>query len=55
MNPLMFVNWHAVGQRFVVLCWIAAIVLAIILLARVAPQSNTSRHHPDRPVIYGVH
>jgi hypothetical protein len=44
MRPLLFVNWSSVNGMFRGLMWIAAIVLASVIVIHLVPAS-TSVHH----------
>lgn len=45
MGPLGFVNWRVVSARFCLLMWIAAAVLAWIILMHVARSPAGAAHH----------
>jgi hypothetical protein len=47
MHPLLFVNWSSVSARFRALMWVAAIMLAGVILVHLAPAS-TAAHHSMR-------
>jgi hypothetical protein len=36
MRPLLFVNWRQVSQRFTMLMWLLAAVLAVVVLVHAA-------------------
>jgi len=45
MGPLGFVNWRTVNAQFCLLMWVAAAVLAFIILMHVAPAPSADSHH----------
>ncbi len=45
MGTLGFVNWRVVNERFCVLMWIAALVLACVILTHLAPSAGSAAHH----------
>jgi hypothetical protein len=45
MNRLMFVDWHAVNTAFVLLCWLLAVVLAVVLLVGTAGAPTAAHTH----------
>jgi hypothetical protein len=47
MHPLLFVNWSSVSSMFRGLMWIAAIVLAGVIIIHLMPDS-ASAHHTAR-------
>jgi hypothetical protein len=40
MRPLLFVNWSSVSSMFRGLMWIAAIVLAAVIVVRLVPAAH---------------
>ena len=44
MRPLLFVNWSAVSSMFRGLMWIAAIVLAAVIVIHLVPASAPVHH-----------
>jgi hypothetical protein len=44
MGPLGFVNWRVVNARFCALMWIAAAVLAWVILMHLAPSHGGGAH-----------
>jgi len=45
MGPLGFVNWRVVNARFCALMWLAAAVLAWVILMHLAPSPGGAAHH----------
>jgi hypothetical protein len=45
MGPLGFVNWRAVNAQFCLVMWIAAAVLAWVILMQLAPPVGGTAHH----------
>jgi len=53
MGPLGFVNWRVVHTRFCPLMWIAAAILAWVILMHLAPSPRgTARHAMTHGVLY---
>jgi hypothetical protein len=44
MHPLLFVNWSAVSSMFRGLMWIAAIVLAAVIMVHLVPAAPEAHH-----------
>jgi hypothetical protein len=44
MGPLGFVNWRIVNAQFCLLMWVAAAVLALVILMHVAPTPSSAVH-----------
>ena len=44
MHPLLFVNWSSVSSKFRGLMWIAAIVLAGVILVHLMPAAGGAHH-----------
>jgi hypothetical protein len=44
MSPLLFVNWSSVSSRFRALMWIAAIVLAAVIVIHLVPTAPPAHH-----------
>jgi hypothetical protein len=40
MSPLLLANWHHINRAFVALCWMAAVVLAVVILGVATGASN---------------
>ena len=48
MHPLLFVNWSSVSSGFRALMWIAAIVLAGLIVFHLLPAAPAAHHHTVR-------
>ena len=48
MHPLLFVNWSSVSSMFRGLMWIAAIVLAAVIVIHLMPGSPSGHHAAAR-------
>jgi hypothetical protein len=48
MSPLLFVNWSSVSSMFRGLMWIAAIVLAGVIVIHLMPDSSSAHHAATR-------
>jgi hypothetical protein len=44
MSPLLFVNWSSVSSMFRGLMWIAAIVLAAVIVVHLVPSTPPAHH-----------
>ena len=44
MRPLLFVNWSSVNGMFRGLMWIAAIVLASVIVIHLVPGAHPAHH-----------
>ena len=44
MHPLLFVNWSSVNALFRGLMWIAAIVLAAVIVVHLLPVAPHAHH-----------
>jgi len=55
MGPLAFVNWRALNAQFRTLMWIAAAVLAWVILMHLASSpAGTAHHTMTHPPLYRV-
>ena len=45
MRPLGFVNWRIVNARFCLVMWIAATILAWVILIHLAPTPDGAAHN----------
>ena len=48
MHPLLFVNWSSVSSMFRGLMWIAAIVLAGVIIIHLMPDSAAAHQAASR-------
>ena len=44
MQPLLFVNWASVSRMFRGLMWLAAIVLAAVIVIDLVPATPAAHH-----------
>lgn len=44
MHPLLFVNWSSVNRMFRGLMWLAAVVLATVVVMHLVPGSPAVHH-----------
>jgi len=44
MHPLLFVNWASVNRMFRGLMWLAAIVLAAVIVIHLVPATPAAHH-----------
>jgi hypothetical protein len=48
MHPLLFVNWSSVSSMFRGLMWLAAIVLAGVIVIHLMPHTASAHHAATR-------
>jgi hypothetical protein len=44
MNPLLFANWRSIATTFTVICWVAVLVLALIIVGAVGSHVPPPPH-----------
>jgi hypothetical protein len=44
MRPLLFVNWSSVSAMFRGLMWLAAVVLAAVIVVHLVPSAPPAHH-----------